>query len=237
MAADEEAIAWRERRSRRWDVPERFGFPDARTTMGCVAAPFLAGFSLTASLVTLSLLSTVSPWHEWASAMFLAAAVLFLLTVHSTLWARAYMTTAKQIWDWWPERAPDEVDLAWLRAEQRTHSRGFDLWSGRAVVTYDNGVFLVMLGLTFVVIPSEGHFTAPRVIAICVGGLACLIEVLWRTLARVSRSRIGRREDRVRQGLAAGQRAWWEGFFRPGPVTPNHQSPDSPGQPPLGTGN
>lgn len=146
--------------------------------VGTRAAPFLAGFSLAATLVTLSIDAThLVPWRDWAMMCFVAAASLFIMVVHTTFWSMLYDTTPRKMCDWWQPDVPNGNELALLRAEQRTHYDGFQLWDKRSRAAYDAGVLFLLIGLTFVLISPHGHFTAARVATLCISSAACLVEI------------------------------------------------------------
>ncbi|WP_328927665.1 hypothetical protein OG429_25975 [Streptomyces sp. NBC_00190] len=214
QAQQQDARWWLRERGRLWAVPPLFGISEARSCMGLFAAPFLAGFTLTAALVTLSLDASKAPLLNWALLSFLLSAVLFVGSVHATLWARSYLTTPKQMLEWFPDDLG--VDRRrFLIAEQRTHADGFNQWIKRAVNAYDAAVILLLVGLTIVVVPPGSHPSKVRIAAVVVGVIACATEALWSFTSRCVRRREKTRRDRVSQGLPNEPRTWWETIFRP----------------------
>ncbi|GHF75873.1 hypothetical protein GCM10018783_52350 [Streptomyces griseosporeus] len=203
--------------------------------VGTRAAPFLAGFSLTATLVTLSIKASLVPWRDWAMMCFVAAASLFIMTVHATFWSMIYVATPRQMCDWWPE-GPNEQELALLRAEQRTHYKGFQMWDKRSRVAYDAGVLFLLIGIVFVLIPPKGHFVAARVTTLAIASAACIIEILWRLVVWLCLRREERREGQLAEGRAPDHRAWYERLLRPQDYPVPAAAPGSPAQPQDGQG-
>jgi MFS family permease len=164
----------------RWLTPELYGAQAALTSMGSVAAPLLAGFSLAAVVQTLTLTPRDVRWRDAAFLLFMLAAVLFLGTVQATFWARQYQTTPAEIKSWWPDA--DSADrLARLTNEQRLHAAGFRMWTNRARITYGLALLVLIAALTTLAIPppSHHHVAVLRWAAVAVGVVAFTIEVIW----------------------------------------------------------
>ena len=155
-----------------WDPPFPYGYPAAIDSAGLVAAPFLAGFSLT----LLGLLipeSATFRLGDLALILLAAAAVCFIATVQCTFWARQYVVSPEEIRMWRPGYEP-----ARQIALQRLHMAAFNTWSARSVWTYRAGILLVMAGVAVALVP-KGSIGLGRAAAIAVLGIGFLGEVLW----------------------------------------------------------
>lgn len=163
-----------------WTMPEWYGSQEALTSMGTIAAPLLAGFSLAAVVQTLTLTSSETRWSNASVLLFLLAAVLLIAAVQAAFWARQYQTSPSEIKDWWPDA--DRTDrLAQLRHGQKLHAAGFRVWTNRARVVYDAGLLCLIAALTILAVPaaSDNRGSALRWVAVAVGALAFVCEVIW----------------------------------------------------------
>jgi hypothetical protein len=163
-----------------WRMPEPYGEPEAFNSMGAIAAPLLAGFSLAAMVQTLTIKTSDARWPEVALLLFMLAAVLFVFSVQAMFWARRYQTTPEEIKAWWPDAA-HPLRLKALRDEQRMHAKGFSLWAHRARATYNAGLLCLLAALTVLAVPaaSDGHLAFVRWLTVAVGGVALVAEVTW----------------------------------------------------------
>lgn len=167
-----------------WETPDLYGQAEALNSMGTIAAPLLAGFSLAAMVQTITINTNEARWPDVALLLFMLAAVLFVTTVQTTFWARMYQVSPKEIMDWWPDANPIHPErLKLLRDEQKVHATGFRMWSNRARVTYNIALLCLLAALTVLAIPAESHGQAPvwRWLAVAVGGMAFIAEVIWST--------------------------------------------------------
>ncbi|WP_406482683.1 hypothetical protein [Streptomyces sp. NBC_01615] len=172
------AARWKQRREQTWTVPNHFGYPKSVLMASSVGSPFLAGFSLTAAIVLISVKKEDAPTLvDWSVAAFVAAAGLFILAVHATYWARVYITTPKEMLDWWPEGLQRNY-LPHLIEEQQDHWDGFDKWHSRAKWTYSFGVLALFAGLALAVFPGWGA-TWGWWLAFGIASLAFAFEVFW----------------------------------------------------------
>jgi hypothetical protein len=160
-----------------WRMPEPYGEAEAFNSMGAIAAPLLAGFSLAAMVMTLTIKTSDARWPEVALLLFMLAAVLFVFTVQAMFWARGYQTTPGEIKAWWPD-AEHPQRLNMLRDEQWRHAKGFSMWANRARVTYNAGLLCLLAALTVLAVPpaSDGHLAFVRWLAVAVGGVALIAE-------------------------------------------------------------
>jgi hypothetical protein len=161
-----------------WVTPENYGAAEALTSVGTVAAPLLAGFSLAAMAQTLTLTPNEVRWPDAALLLFLLAATLFIAAVQATFWARQYQTSPHEIMAWWPD-AKDRLSL--LQREQERHAAGFRMWSNRARAAYNAGLLCLLAGLTALSVPGEtrGHVPVLRWVGVAVGVIAFIAEAAW----------------------------------------------------------
>jgi hypothetical protein len=166
----------------RWEVPDRYGEAEALNSMGTIASPLLAGFSLAAMVQTVTITSSEARWPDAALMLFFLAAVLFIAAVQAMFWARGYQASPAEITGWWPDAEnPDRLKL--LRREQKRHVAGFRMWANRARRTYNAGLLSLLAALVTVAVPpeSQGHTAVLRWLAVSVGGVAFVVEIMWIT--------------------------------------------------------
>jgi hypothetical protein len=171
-----------------WKVPEPLGYPEAIQAVGGVAAPLLAGFSLSA----ITLLIGTQPGVRWPGLslfLFAFATVAFVTAVQTAFHARMHAASPAQMLEWWP--GADAERIAALRVEQALDSRRHTWWAGLCRYTYNAGIVAVLLALATVVVPPGG-LSAGRVAALIVLLLAVALECLWMTFGRWSGTRFGR---------------------------------------------
>lgn len=168
------------RKARYWVTPSLYGEAEALNSMGTIAAPLLAGFSLAAMVQTLTVAKSQARWPDAALLLFLLAAVLFVATVQAMFWARGYQASPQQIKEWWPD-ADDTERMELLRREQKLHAAGFRMWSNRARVTYSAALLCLLAALTLIAVPPESHDqpSVLRWLAVAVGAAAFIAEALW----------------------------------------------------------
>jgi hypothetical protein len=163
-----------------WVIPDLYGEAEALNSMGTIAAPLLAGFSLAAMVQTLTIKASEARWPDVALLLFMLAAALFVTAVQAMFWGRGYQTTPQEIRDWWPD-AKEHERLKQLRREQKRHAAGFRMWSNRARVTYSAALLCLLAALTILAVPPESYGQAPfwRWLAVAVGSAAFIFETVW----------------------------------------------------------
>jgi len=163
-----------------WVTPYLYGEAEALNSMGTIAAPLLAGFSLAAMVSTLTIAKTQARWPDAAFLLFLLAAVLFVATVQAMFWARGYQTSPQQIKEWWPD-AEDTERKEQMRRDQKLHADGFRMWSNRARVTYSAALLCLLAALTSLAVPPEsyGQASVLRWLAVAIGVVAFIAETFW----------------------------------------------------------
>jgi hypothetical protein len=86
-----------------WETPDLYGQAEAVNSMGTIAAPLLAGFSLAAMVQALTIKTSEARWPTTSMLLFMLAAILFITSVQATFWARGYQTNPAEILAWWPD--------------------------------------------------------------------------------------------------------------------------------------
>ncbi len=163
-----------------WETPDLYGEAEALNSMGTIAAPLLAGFSLAAMAQTLTIKTSEARWPDAALLLFMLAAVLFVTAVQAMFWARGYQASPAEIKAWWPD-VTDPQRLKRLQREQKRHAAGFRMWSNRARVTYSAALLSLLAALTILAVPpdSYGQAAVLRWLAVAVGAAAFIAESIW----------------------------------------------------------
>jgi hypothetical protein len=163
-----------------WDTPRLYGEAEALNSMGTIAAPLLAGFSLAAMVQTITISASETRWPDAVILLFMLAAVLFVIALQAMFWARGYQVNPAEIRDWWPDSA-DPRRLKMLRDEQRWHTRGFRMWANRARAVYSTALLCLLAAVTLLAVPAHSHAQTAffRWLTVAVGGAAFIIEVIW----------------------------------------------------------
>lgn len=116
----------------KWVVPSPYGFSAATEAMGSVAAPLLAGFSLTLTLLVLQAGKGDFRWPDATVLVLVAAAVLFIMVIQFSFWARQYVVTPSELLDWWPDIETNDERAKAVFSEQRKHALLHKSWATRA---------------------------------------------------------------------------------------------------------
>jgi hypothetical protein len=146
--------------------------------MGSVAAPLLAGFSLTLTLLVLQADKGDFRWPDATVLVLVAAAVAFIMVIQFSFWARQYVVTPSELKDWWPDFETNDERARAVFSEQRGHALLHKRWAARARVGYNVSVGLLLSGLALALIP-EGPVSLGRVGGIVIIGAGLIYEVVW----------------------------------------------------------
>jgi hypothetical protein len=163
-----------------WQVPLPLGQQQALQSMGTVAAPVLAGFSLSLIALTISVEDSIR-WPSLALLLLVCATVAMLISVQTTFWARRYAVTPADMIAWWPDYGDDPMRRELLRREQSNSSAAEQRWSKRASAFYNGGLLVLLVGIGVMLIPP-GTLCAIngfRVAAVVIVMLAALGEAAW----------------------------------------------------------
>jgi hypothetical protein len=156
--------------------------------MANVAAPLLAGFSITA----IAAVSASSDKFRWPGAALLAltlAAILLVTSLQFGFRARSYLYSGEDVASWWTR---DEMDrrLENLAQTQRDDFELWMRWSARARGAYNLGIVVLAIGIAAVLAPphsTEQSQAAFRWIAAAFAAVGALGEFCWGTIPVVNR--------------------------------------------------
>lgn len=173
----------------RWNVPSPYGAPAAVDAMASVAAPLLAGFSLT--LIGLVLpQQRLMRWPELALLLLVSSVLLLLATVQLGFWARQYLATPTEVGQWWPDFEDDEERRAMVRREQWSFQTTYGVYADRARAAYGLGILALLASIAVVLVPDRPLDAVPagRLLVIGFAGFGFLLEAVWIIAAAPPRS-------------------------------------------------
>ena len=169
-----------------WPIPSPLGFPAAVEVVGSIAAPLLAGFSLTLLALVVGSANLIR-WPNLAILGLAIASVLMITTVQCAFWARQYSVKPTEAIAWHPDFETEEGRKA-LREDIWEHDFRFKIWSRRARWTYNSGTAVLFASVAIALVPNMelGKISSIRWIAIATPLLGALIEVAWAISDRAS---------------------------------------------------
>ena len=164
----------------KWRKPRPLGYGNAAESLGSVAAPLLAGFSL-ASVIVVSDDSANFRWPGAAIFALSAAAVLLIGTVQCGYNARQYLWSAADVREWWPDMADDSDRETILREEQALSFGRWKIWITWMRITYNLGILALLAGLALVLAPRHGSDVQAgwRWGAVGLAFAGCAAEACW----------------------------------------------------------
>ena len=173
-----------------WRKPAPLAYGPALDAVTTIAAPLLAGFSIT----VIAAVAASSEKFRWPGIALLAltvAAVLLVASLQLGFYARQHLYSAADVADWWTPEYLEESHRAERR--QREQQEDFARWkkiSSKARTTYNIGITILALGVASVLVPlpsashSESSF---RWAAAAVATMAALGELAWSTVPMLRR--------------------------------------------------
>lgn len=164
----------------KWLKPAPLGYGNAIDSVGSVASPLLAGFSLASVIVV----ADGADHFRWPGAVLLAlgsAAVILIGTVQCAYNARQYLWSASDVSTWWPDMKEGSERETLLRGEQSAAFRRWQEWARWTRITYDCGILALLVGLALALPPQHGTSTQDnlRWAACGVAFAACAGEAGW----------------------------------------------------------
>lgn len=138
----------------KWRKPAPLGYANAIDSVGGVAAPLLAGFSL-ASVIVISQDAENFRWPGAAILAFTIAAVALVGTVQCAFNARQYIWSGADVRTWWPDMEEDSEREEQLRAEQDWAFDRWQAWTGRTRITYALGILALLTALALALPPHH----------------------------------------------------------------------------------
>ena len=209
----------------KWSKPAPLGYGNAIDSVGSVASPLLAGFSL-ASVI---LVSDDAGNFRWPGAVMLAltiAAATLIGTVQCAYNARQYLWSAADVTSWWPDIENGSQREELLRHEQSKAFHRWEAWARWTRTTYDCGILALLVGLALALPPQHGAGAQEslRWVASGMAFAACAGEVSWIVTEYWRRSLESRRDGRL--SLKDGTCIGWRGKM----FDPTAQGTPSPEQ-------
>jgi hypothetical protein len=184
-------------------MPGPLGYPDSIQTAGAVAAPLLAGFSLTVAILLLPNISkanrTFGRFGNLSLGLLLAAAILLVMAVQCAMTARSYQVTPQELLSWWgrPDGPPTPVMLT----NQDLHAQKNARWGGWTRRTYNLGIVLLLAALPLTILPP-GNIPTGRWLVAAIAAVGFLVEFIWATQTEL-KVPIGRIRERRRSARGA----------------------------------
>lgn len=155
--------------------PSPYGEPAAVDSLGGIAAPLLAGFSL-ALIGLVAQAPQSSRWPDLALLLLAGTTVVMLASVQFAFRARRFAVTPAEAAGWHPDFPDDPERQERVYAEIRAHRRAHRVWSQRARLAYNTGVCLLLLGLATTLLPA-GRPSALRLSTVVLVLLALVGEL------------------------------------------------------------
>jgi hypothetical protein len=169
-----------------WEFPKPFGRAAAVDTMSGIAAPLLAGFSIT----LLGVVAQAPTSFRWPAATLLGlalVAVFFVIAVQTGFRARSFLYSKADIDAWWPERRADWLERS-LQRQQQAHYNDWVWWHGKTRIAYNAAVVTLAIAISMVLAPPRSYGAGTALSATetdlrwagsAVAVLAALCEVGW----------------------------------------------------------
>jgi hypothetical protein len=142
---------------RPWSAAPQLGTDRAYQAVGEVAAPLLAGFSVT----LIGVVAQDPTALRWPGAALLAltvAAVLLLTCVQAAFFARQNFWTRDDLLQWYVEEPPEPL-LGAFKAMQATAISRWLRWIGRARAAYNAGLTVLLVAVALVLAPPIDYGT------------------------------------------------------------------------------
>jgi hypothetical protein len=138
----------------KWRKPTPLGYANSIDSVGGVAAPLLAGFSL-ASVIVISQDAENFRWSGAAILGFTIAAIALVGTVQCAFNACQYIWSGADVQAWWPEIKEHSGQEEPLRAEQDQAFDRWQAWTAWTRRTYALGIFALLTALAFALPPHH----------------------------------------------------------------------------------
>jgi hypothetical protein len=169
-----------------WWRPAPFGHPAAIESLASIAAPLLAGFSITL-IAVVGQAPQEFRWPGITMTILAAAASVLVWSVQCGFWTRQYAVSRADVYDWFGDFKNDPGLEADIQAEQIKGGRLYRGWERRTRRSYAAGILLLLAGVaTCVAPPQPGKKTGVTVaqpflrwVGVVVIAVAFLAELLW----------------------------------------------------------
>jgi hypothetical protein len=162
-----------------WSRRRPINYAKQAEMVGGIAAPLLAGFSLT--IVAQLVIGQDQPWLAgYAIALFAIAAALLLNALQFSATALGYAATPTERLDYNPEAASNSEILHIVRVRQWEEMDLRARHMKRARYSYNAGLFAFLGGLGLIIVPQQDWpWPAGRLIGVIAIGLSLILEALW----------------------------------------------------------
>jgi hypothetical protein len=162
-----------------WDRRRPINYAKEAEMVGGIAAPLLAGFSLTT--VAQLVISSYRPWLAgYAIAVFAVAAALLLNSLQFSATALAYDATPSERLDYVPEATSNTELLGVIRKRQWEELDLRGRYIRRARLCYNTGLLGFLGGFGLIIVPHRSWpWPAGQLIGVIAVGFALLFEALW----------------------------------------------------------
>jgi hypothetical protein len=164
----------------------------ALDAMANVAAPLLAGFSIT----VIAAVAAGSDKFRWPGAALLTvtlAAALLVTSLQFGFTARQHLYSAADVAAWWAQEDLGEPGrLQRLREEQHVNYALWERWGTKARMAYNSGITVLAVGIALVLAPPSsagGSEAVLRWTAAAVAAAGALGEVAWGAIPAFRRRR------------------------------------------------
>lgn len=165
-----------------WRKPAPLGYGPAIDTVTNVAAPLLAGFSITV-IATVAANSKEFRWPGAATLMLTAAVILLVSSLQFGFHARQHLYSAADVAAWWtPEDLAVKGRADRLRREQHVNYTRWEHSVIRARTAYNAGIVVLAVGMAFVLAPPKtlhGAESAFRWTAALLAIVGAIGELSW----------------------------------------------------------
>lgn len=159
-----------------WNRPSLLAYPVSIVEFSKVAAPLLAGFSLTAIVELVG--RSASLHNDLAIMSFALAAVLLILAIQAGLTAAMYQATPTMRLEWEPEARVDNGIAEEVRQEQWADEVLARRYRQRVHYQYNLGIVAFLVGLVVVLVPHPWSWSVPRLVGIGASGIVVVLEVI-----------------------------------------------------------
>lgn len=171
-----------------WSKPAPLGYGPALDAMANVAAPLLAGFSITA-IAAIAASSDKFRWPGAALLILTLAAVLLVASLQFGFTARQHLYSAADVVAWWGQEDMAQAGRSErLQREQHKDYMSWERWSSKARVAYNAGITVLAAGVALALAPPyQVHHSEAvlRWIAAAIAAVGALGEIAWGTIPSV----------------------------------------------------
>lgn len=161
-------------------------------SLASVAAPLLAGFSLT----TIAIIAQEPQHIRWPGVsvvVFAGTGLLLIFSVQAGYHARAFLYSPGDIDNWWPDHKGDVDRRQWLHETHAHDLERWRVWSTRSRRCYNVGSMMLLIALATIAAPPSGA----RQAELCwIGSAVVLVGAVFAVLAAAHRLGLIRRWHR-----------------------------------------